>query len=187
MSDPRGGNGRVPASRPRQQDSVRRFTLFLLDATVVVITFLLLRAFLLYVRAPVHPARFAELAAALGLMTAAAMLMLLLSLNASFFPVLKRRTAALLTAVAWTTAVGGVVLSVGLGGGTATRYAGYLVVGALAFVFITVQEARIAKARAQGAPGQQPDRPSSGRSQTAAPAATKPRVRSKQRRGGRKR
>ena len=198
MSDRPTGKGRqdyrAPAPLPRRPgDSIRVSSLFLLDITVGVVAFLLLRGFVLFLRVPVHPARYPQLAVALGLMTVGVMLMLLVSLNASFFRVMSRRTAASLSLVAWVAAVSGVVLGVGMGGSTATKYAGYVVVGGLAFVFITTQDARIAKARARSAPTGQgsPDTPDTqagsapGGQRQRAPQP--PRPRSRQRRGGRKR
>jgi len=182
---------------PRPSDSIRRSSLFLLDITVGVVAFLLLRSFLVFILAPTHPARFPQLAVALGLMTAGVMLMLLLSLNASFFRVMTRRTAAQLALVAWVAALSGVVLGVAMGGDTAVRYAGYVVLGGLAFVFITTQDARIAKARAHAAAagpdsGEQGPQTTAGRRGSGGgsgrqdqPTARK--VRSRQRRGGRRR
>ncbi|HMK92049.1 MAG TPA: hypothetical protein VK576_03540 [Thermoleophilia bacterium] len=198
MSDRQAGKGRqddrAPAPPRRPGDSVRVSSLLLLDITVGVVAFLLLRGFLLFVRVPVHPARFPQLAAALGLMTAGVMLMLLLALNASFFRVMTRRTAASLSLVAWVAAVSGVVLGVAMGGSTASKYAGYVVVGGLAFVFISTQDARLAKARARAAAARQgpsggPEAPASGArpSGRAQRPPQQPRVRSRQRRGGRNR
>jgi len=112
----------------------------------------------------------------LALVTGATLLMLFLALNASFLPFISREQARNLQLVMWVMGVTGIVTGLVTLGGAVSFVVTRLVLGSIAFVFITMQDARLARARAAAPAGQ------------AGPPApqAQPRPRSRQRRGGRK-
>lgn len=113
----------------------------------------------------------------LALTTISALLMLALAVNASFFPFLTRTQARDVRLVMLATGVTGIATGVLTVGTAAQSVVTILFVGAIAYVFIWTQEARLERAYRTG---QLPE---------AAPRreAPKPRARNRQRRGGRKR
>jgi hypothetical protein len=113
----------------------------------------------------------------LALTTGAALLMFIMALNASFLPIMSRQRARDVQLVMSAMAVTGVVTGVLTLGGEVSFVVTRLVLGSMAFVFITVQNARLARAR-EAAPA--------GQAQPSAPQA-QARPGSRQRRGGRKR
>jgi len=112
----------------------------------------------------------------LALTTGAALLMLFLALNASFLPFMSRERTRNVSLVMWVMGVTGIVTGLLTVGREASPFVTRLVLGSIAFTFITVQNARLAQARAAAPAGQ------------AGPPApqAQPRPRSRQRRGGRK-
>ena len=113
----------------------------------------------------------------LTLTTGAALLMLLVALNASFLPFMSRQRARDVQLVMWAMGVTGVVTGVLTLGGAVSSFVTRFVLASVAFMFITVQHARLARAR-EAAPARQAGPP--------APQA-RPHPRSRQRRAGRKR
>lgn len=113
----------------------------------------------------------------LVLTTSAAMLMLVLALNASYLPFMSRRRVSDLQLIMLAMAVTGVVTGLLTVGGAANPFVMRLIIGGMAFVFISMQNARLTRAR-EAAPTGQAAQP--------APQA-RPRPRGRQRRGGRKR
>jgi hypothetical protein len=113
----------------------------------------------------------------LALTTGAALLMLFLALNASFLPFMSLERARNVSLVMWVMGVTGIVTGLLTVGREASPFVTRLVLGSLAFMFITVQNARLAQARAAARAGQ------------AGPPTSQaqPRPRSRQRRAGRKR
>jgi hypothetical protein len=113
----------------------------------------------------------------LALTTGAALLMLVLALNMSFLPFMSRARARNVQLVMWALGVTGIVTGLLTVGEEAGSLVTRLVLGAIAFMFITVQDARLARAREAARAGQ---------ADPSAPQA-QPRPRSRQRRAGRKR
>jgi hypothetical protein len=112
----------------------------------------------------------------LALTTGAALLMLVLALNASYLPFMSRQQARDAQLVMFAMAVTGVVTGLLTVGGAANAFVVRLILGSIAFVFILLQNARLAQAGQAAA----------GRAAQSAPPGQR-RSRSRQRRGGRKR
>ena len=109
--------------------------------------------------------------------TAAALLMLVLSVNASFAPAIPARRVPDLQLITLALAVTGMVVGLLSVGSAANSYVMRLVLAGIAFMFIMMQSARRTRAREAAAAGQA----------TSSTEPPQPRARSRQRRGGRKR
>lgn len=119
----------------------------------------------------------------LALTTGAALLMFIVALNASFLPFMSRERARDVSLVMWVMGVTGIVTGLLTVGRVASPFVTRLVLGSVAFMFITLQNARLAQARAAARAGQA----GPPTSQAGPPTSqAQPRPRSRQRRGGRK-
>jgi hypothetical protein len=112
----------------------------------------------------------------LALTTGCALLMFVLALNASFVPLMTSQRARDVRLVMWTMGATGILTGVLTLGEEVQGIVMRLFVGAIAFVFIRVQEARLERARRSGAlPPAESAEPQAGQ-----------RPKARQRRGGRK-
>ena len=170
------GRGRTPAPG-MGTGSIRTATLAVLVGVVLIVALLMVAELARFALHPDPAVKAGPMYVVLTLATVAAMLMLVLTLNASFLPLMSRQRAANMGLVMWAmgiTAVVTGVLTVGQAAGSmVTRFC----VGGIAFVFITRQNARLARARVTtpADPVGPPVRP------------TQVRPGSRQRRGGRQR
>ena len=181
-NDARGaGRSARPASGGR---SIRSGSLFLLVGVVGVVALLMLVSLLDFVLKPDPAVKAGPMYVTLILTTAASLLMFFLALNATYLPVLPRRQVPNFQLVMGAMGVTGVVTGLLTVGGAAGSYVTRLVFASLAYVFITVQDARLARARSAAPTAQAA---ASRPSQRADAPATKPRSYTRQRRGGRKR
>ena len=155
---------------------MRSVSLLVLVFVVFIVAMLMVVSLVGFVVKPDPAVRAGPMYVTLALTTGAAMLMLVLALNAAYLPFLSRQRVADLQLVMLAMAVTGVVTGLLTVGGAANSYVMRLIIGGIAFVFITMQNARLARAR-EAAPAGQADQP--------APQAR--RSRGRQRRGGRKR
>jgi hypothetical protein len=110
--------------------------------------------------------------------------MLVMALNASFLPFMSRQRTPSVHLVMWAMGVTGIVTGLLTLGRAASPFVTRLVLAGIAFTFITVQNARLARAQAAQS-GQRPAQPADH----AALPGPRPerRSRARQRRGGRKR
>lgn len=161
----RTGRASPPATGAR---SIRSLSLFLLVCVVGVVALLMLISLLDFALKPNPAVRAGPMYVTLALITGASLLMLLLSLNGSYLPVMSRRQVPNFQLVMGAMGVTGAVTGLLTLGSAAGPYVTRLVFASLAYTFITVQDARIARARAAAPP--RADRPAPPR----------------QRRGGRK-
>jgi hypothetical protein len=113
----------------------------------------------------------------LALTTGASLLMLLVALNATYLPVMSRRQVPNFLLVMGAMGVTGVVTGLLTLGSAAGSYVERLVVATMAFTFIMIQDARLAKARAAAL----------ARRNEPPTASPQPRSAARQRRGRRKR
>jgi len=180
-----GSNKRQPAgrgtggtSRPEPGPRLMRgVSLLVLVGVDGIVALLMVVSFAGFVFDPDPGVKAGPMYVTLALTTGAAMLMLVLALNASYLPFMSRERARDAQLVMLAMAVTGVVTGLLTVGGAANPFVMRLVLGGIAFVFITMQNARLAQAREAARAGQ------------AGPHAphAQPRPRSRQRRGGRKR
>ena len=176
MSDGKGrGAGRASRSA-RGGGSIRTGSLFFLVVVVGIVALMMALSLVGAVVKPDPAVRAGPMYVTLALITGASLLMLVLSLNATFLPLMSRRQVPNFQLVMWAMGVTGVVTGLLTLGRTAGPYVTRFVVASLAFAFITIQEARLARAAA-ATPAQPEDRPA---------ARPQPHRRSRQRRGGRK-
>ena len=172
------GQGPGPTARPgARARSVRTVTLLMLVGVDFIVALAMVVSLAGFVLKPDPAVKAGPMYVTLALTTGSALLMFMMALNASFLPFMSRRQAPNVYLVMGAMGVTGVVTGLLTVGGEANTFAARLVVGALALTFITVQNARLARAR-EAAPAGQP-------SPTAPPA--QPHPQSRQRRGGRKR
>ena len=172
------GQGPGLTSRPEPSArAVRTGSLLVLVLVVAVVALMMVGSLVGFVLNPDPAVKAGPMYVMLALTTGAAMLMLVMALNASFLPFVSRRRVPDLHLVMWSMGVTGLVTGVLTLGGAATPYVTRLVLASMAFVFITVQNARLARARAAAPAGQ-----------VVPPAPpAQPRPRSRQKRAGRKR
>jgi hypothetical protein len=168
--------GRVSRPTPGAR-SLRTSSLLVLVSVVFVVALLMVVSLVEFMLKPDPAVRAGPMYVTLTLTTGAAMLMLVLALNASFLPFLSRERAPNVQLVMWAMGITGIVTGLLTLGRAASPFATRFVLAGLAFVFITVQNARLARARAAAPAG--PAAPPAPRAQ--------PRTGSRQRRGGRKR
>jgi hypothetical protein len=156
--------------------AIRTLSLLILVGVVFIVALMMVVSLVGFVLKPDPAVKAGPMYVTLALVTGAALLMLFLALNASFLPFLSREQARNLQLVMWAMGVTGIVTGLVTLGGAVSFVVTRLVLGSIAFVFITMQDARLARARAAAPAGQ------------AGPPApqAQPRPRSRQRRGGRK-
>ena len=170
------GLGRAP--RPAVGGrSIRNTSLLLLVGVVFIVALLMVVSLAGFVLKPDPAVKAGPMYVTLALTTGATLLMLILALNASFLPVISHARERDLQLVMWAMGVTGVVTGLLTVGDAARPAAMRFVLGAIAFVFITVQHSRLARARGAGTQGQTP---TPARQQQAHSGG-------RQRRGGRKR
>jgi hypothetical protein len=87
----------------------------------------------------------------LALTTGAALLMLIMALNATFLPIVSREQVRDVHLVMWAMAGTGIATGLLTVGREASPFVTRLVLGSIAFMFITMQDARLARARARAA------------------------------------
>ena len=156
--------------------AIRTLSLLILVGVVFIVALMMVVSLVGFVLKPDPAVKAGPMYVTLALVTGAALLMLFLALNASFLPFISREQARNLQLVMWVMGVTGIVTGLVTLGGAVSFVVTRLVLGSIAFVFITMQDARLARARAAAPAGQ------------AGPPApqAQPRPRSRQRRGGRK-
>jgi hypothetical protein len=172
VSDQRGQGGRA-ATGGR---SIRTGSLFFLVLVVGIVALMMALSLVGFVVKPDPAVRAGPMYVMLALLTGASLLMLILALNATFLPLMTRRQVPNFQLVMWAMGITGVVTGLLTLGRTAGPYVTRLVVAGLAFAFITIHEARLARAAA--ATPARPDDRSATRPQ--------PHRRSRQRKGGRR-
>lgn len=174
----RTGAGRTspPKARP---GTIGTGTLVLLVCAVFIMALLMVVSSVRFVANPDPAVKAGPMYVTLALTTGAAMLMLVMALNASFLPFTTRQRAANVHLVMWAMGITGVVTGLLTVGQAASPLVTRLVLAGIAFAFITRQNGRRARARARALA-------SAGQ---AGPPARQTQVRagSRQRRGGRKR
>jgi hypothetical protein len=147
-----------------------------LVCVVFVVALLMVTSLVGFVLKPDPAVRAGPMYVTLALTTGAAVLMLVLALNASFLPFMSRQRVSDLQLVMLAMAVTGVVTGLLTVGGEANSIVMRLILGGIAFVFITMRNARLVRARDAGTAGQA--------GQPTPQVQSHPR--SRQRRGGRK-
>jgi hypothetical protein len=172
------GRGSGQTSRPTTgAKSIRSLSLLLLVGAVFIVALLMVISLVGFVLKPDPAVKAAPMYVTLILTTGAALLMLLVALNATYLPCLSRQRARDVNLVMSAMGITGIVTGLLTVGQATTPFVMRLVVGSIAFMFITVQNARLAGVRA-AAPT----------SRATAPAAQpQSRPRNRQRRAGRKR
>ena len=172
----RQGPGR-PSPPGTGARSIRTSSLLLLVCVVFVVALLMVVSLVEFVLKPDPAVKAVPMYVTLTLITGAALLMLVMALNASFLPFMSRERAPNVHLVMWAMGITGIVTGLLTLGRAASPFVTRLVLGGIAFTFITVQNARLARARAARS------------AEHAAPQAPRPerRSRARQRRGGRKR
>jgi len=176
------GQGPGPTSRPEPHArTIRTVSLLILVGVVFVVALLMVISLVGFVLEPEAAVEAGPMYVTLALTTAAALLMFFLALNASFLPFLSRERARNLQLVMWTMGVTGIVTGLLTVGAEASPYVMRLILGSVAFMFVSVQNARLAGARAAARAGQS----AAPAPQQPAPQA-QPHARSRQRRAGRK-
>jgi hypothetical protein len=163
---------------------MRTGTLVVLLCVVVIVALLQVTALLDFVVSPDPDVRAGPMYVTLTLTTGCALLMLLMALNASFLPLVPRRRAPDIYLVTAALGVTGVVTGLLTVGGAVNSIVTRLILGAMAFLFIVMQDTRLQRAREAARSGQAGAPAPSA--QPRAPRA-QPRSRRRQRRGGRKR
>jgi hypothetical protein len=166
--------GARPGSGPWTTRSLTLLILVLVDFVVAVMMVFLAGRFVV---SPDPAVKAGPMYVVLVLTTGAAVLMFVLALNASFVPLLTPQRARDVRLVMWSMGATGVVTGMLTLGGAVQGIVLRLFVGVLAFVFISVQEARWEKMRRNPPP------------QQAAAAGQKkktPQPKARQRRGGKK-
>jgi hypothetical protein len=172
------GQGPGKASRPKTGSPfIRNLSLLLLVGVVFLMALLMVVSLVGFVFEPDPAVQAGPMYVTLILTTGAMLLMVFIALNASFLPFMSRQRARDVQLVMWAMGVTGIVTGLLTVGRVASPFVTRLVLGSIAFMFITVQNARLARARAAARAGQ------------ADPTAPQeqPRPRSRQRRAGRKR
>jgi amino acid transporter len=170
----RQSRGSSNAAPPFAARSARSLSLLILVAVDFVVALLMLASLIGFVIDPDPAIEAVPMYVTLALATSAALLMLFLALNASFFRIADRRRAKDLRLVMWTMGATAIVTGLLTLGGDADGIVTRLFIGAVAFIFLRVQEARIQRAQAVA--------PETG----AEPAPQVAPVKSRQRRGGRR-
>ena len=174
---PAGQDRGRPSPPGKGAQSVRSLSLLLLVGVVFIVATLMVISLVGFVLEPDPAVKAGPMYVTLILTTGAALLMLFVALNASYLPFMSpqrsRDTQLVMTAMGVTGVVTGLLTL----GGAVSFIVARLVMASLAFMFISLQNARLTRARATAAGGQAGQPASQGQ----------PRTRSQQRRGGRKR
>lgn len=157
--------------------TMRSGTLFLLVAVDVIVAVLMLGSCVAFLVKPDPSVRAGPMYVTLALMTICALLMAFMAVNLTFFPLLPRRQTPNATLVMAATGATGAITGILTLGGAVSPLVMRLLIGTIAYVFISVQASRLERARAV-APA--------GNAASSAPRAQSP-AKSRQRRGGRKR
>ncbi len=171
-----------PSRPPAGARSIRTVSLLLLVGVVFAMALLMVFSLIGFVLRPDPTVKAGPMYVTLTLITAGALLMLLLALDSSYLPIFSRARARNVQLVMLATAGTGAVTGLLTLGSQAGPYVTRLMLGSIAFAFITMQRARLARAGAAAPAGQQARSPA-GRPQP----RPRPRNASRQRRGGRKR
>jgi hypothetical protein len=167
----RAGQGPGRTSPPTTSArSIRTVSLLILVGVVFIVALLMVVSLVGFVFKPDPAVKAVPMYVTLTLTTGAALMMFFLALNASFLPFISRQRARDAQLVMWAMGVTGIVTGVLTLGGEVSTFVTRLVLASVAFMFIILQNARLAGAR-EAAPATQ----------------AQPRPRSQQRRGGRKR
>ncbi len=174
----RRGPGGAFAPTPGAR-SIRNVSLLLLVCVVGGVALLMVVSLAGFVLRPDPAVKAGPMYVTLALTTGAALLMLVMALNASFLPFIPRRMTADVHLVMWAMGITGIVTGLLTLGGTVTGIVMRLVMGSIAFMFITIQQARLTRARATAPAGQ-------AGAGSPVPQA-RPHLSRRQRRGGRKR
>jgi len=173
-----GGQGPGGTSPPQTSARViRTVSLWVLVGVVFIVALLMVISLVGFVLEPDPAVKAGPMYVTLALTTGAALLMLILALNASFLPLMSRQRARDVQLVMLAMGVTGVATGLLTLGGEISFIVTRLVLASMAFTFIVVQNARLARARV-AAPARQAGPPTS---------QAQPHPRSQQRRGGRKR
>ena len=157
--------------------SVASISLLLLVAVVFIVALLMVVSLIGFVLDPDPELKAGPMYVTLILTTGASLLMLFAALNASVLPFMSRQRARDVHLVMTAMGITGIVTGVLTLGGAVSFVVTRLVLASIAFMFIMVQNARLARVR-EAAPVRQKGQPAS---------KGQPRARSQQRRGGRKR
>jgi hypothetical protein len=172
------GQGPGQASRPKPgAPAIRSISLLILVGVVCVVALLMVFSLVSFVLEPDPAVEAGPMYVTLALTTGAALLMLFAALNASFLPFMPPQRARDVQLVMWAMGITGMVTGLLTLGGAVSSVVMRLVIASIAFMFITLQNARLVKAR-KAAPARQASAPA---------AQAQPHARSQQRRGGRKR
>jgi hypothetical protein len=172
------GKGPGKTSRPKTGSPfIRNVSLLLLVGVVFLVALLMVVSLVGFVFEPDPAVKAGPMYVTLILTTGAMLVMVFVALNASFLPFMSRQRARDAQLVMTAMGAAGVVTGLLTLGGEVSFIVTRLVLASIAFMFISLQNARLVRAR-QAAPG----------GATGPPAAkAQPRPRSQQRRGGRKR
>ena len=157
--------------------SIRSISLLLLVGVVFIVALLMVVSLIGFVLDPDPELKAGPMYVTLILTTGASLLMLFAALNASVLPFMSRQRARDVHLVMTAMGITGIVTGVLTLGGAVSFVVTRLVLASIAFMFIMVQNARLARVR-EAAPVRQKGQPAS---------KGQPRARSQQRRGGRKR
>jgi len=159
--------------------SIRKGSLLLLVAVVGVVAAMTLASLAGFIRRPDPTVKAGPMYVTLTLTSISTLLMLVMALSVTYARIVPRRQSANVQLVMWATGLTGLITGLLTLGKDASPIVTRFVFASLAYVFIMLQDARLARART-GAPG-----PAGAETH---PAATPARYRrTRQRRGGRKR
>jgi uncharacterized membrane protein YfcA len=184
------GRGQTTRSRPGGQ-SIRTLSTSLLVGVVAIVAVLMVMSFAGFAAKPDPAIKAGPMYVTLALTTGAALLMLFVAVNATYWPVISRVQARNVHLVMWTMGIVGIITGVLTVGRPVSSFVQRLVIASIALVFIVLQDARLAKARAAaaagGGQGQGAAAKPQGPGRQAKPNVQARRPASRQRRGGRKR
>jgi hypothetical protein len=180
-------NKRQPVGQGRGQTAppttgarlIRSGSLLVLVGVVFVVALMMVVSLVGFVLEPDPAVKAGPMYVTLALTTGAALIMLFLALNASFLPSITPQRARNAQLVMWVMGVTGIVTGLLTVGQEVGPFVTRLALGSIAFMFITVQNARLARARAAAPARKAGPGPPASQGQ--------PHSRSRQRRAGRKR
>ena len=118
----------------------------LAGGVVVVVALLMVVSLVDFVLKPDPAVKAVPTYVTLTLTTGAALLMFLMALNATFLPFISRERRANFQLVMWAMGVTGIVTGLLTLGGAASPYITRLIFAGMAFTFIMIQDARLARA-----------------------------------------
>ncbi len=176
------GRGPGRTSPPeRGARSIRVGSLLVLVFVILIVALLMVVSLVGFVLNPDPALRAGPMYVTLTLTTCAALLMLVLALNATFLPLISRERTRNLQLIMWAMGITGIVTGLLTLGRDASPYVTRLALSGIAFMFITMQNSRLARARQAAQMGQ------AGPLAPSTQPHAQARARSRQRRGGRKR